>query len=113
MKPISLSRAINAVLALAVAVSLHDTALAQESKLATLKVGGGSFTTYIAQAIGIFAKYGLQIQIPRSAAGVSEEVRRWLASGDLDLADYGVDNAIAMEFHANQLNCETTQSIGC
>jgi len=67
---------------------------AQEFK--TLKIGGGSFATSIAQANGIFAKYGLQIQIPRSAAGGSEEVRRWLASGELDLADYGVDNAIAM-----------------
>ena len=76
--------------AIALAVAAH----AQEFK--TLKVGGGSFTTSIAQANGIFAKYGLQIQIPRSAAGGSEEVRRWLASGELDLADYGVDNGIAM-----------------
>ena len=76
--------------AIALAVAAH----AQEFK--TLKVGGGSFTTAIAQANGIFTKYGLQIQIPRSAAGGSEEVRRWLASGELDLADYGVDNAIAM-----------------
>jgi ABC-type nitrate/sulfonate/bicarbonate transport system substrate-binding protein len=70
--------------------------LAQESTLKTLKVGGGSFTTSIAQANGIFAKYGLQIQIPRSASGGSDEVRKWLASGELDLADYGVDNAVAM-----------------
>ena len=76
------------------AVTLSVAAHAQEFK--TLKVGGGSFTTSIAQDNGIFAKYGLQIQIPRSAAGGSEEVRRWLASGELDLADYGVDNAIAM-----------------
>ena len=76
------------------AITLAVAAHAQEFK--TLKVGGGSFTTSIAQANGIFAKYGLQIQIPRSAAGGSEEVRRWLASGELDLADYGVDNAIAM-----------------
>lgn len=78
------------------AVALDVAAHAQEVNLKTLKVGGGSFTTAIAQANGIFAKYGLQIQIPRSAAGGSEEVRRWLASGELDLADYGVDNAIAM-----------------
>jgi ABC-type nitrate/sulfonate/bicarbonate transport system substrate-binding protein len=70
--------------------------LAQESTLKTLKIGGGSFTTSIAQSNGIFAKYGLQIQIPRSASGGSDEVRKWLASGELDLADYGVDNAIAM-----------------
>jgi ABC-type nitrate/sulfonate/bicarbonate transport system substrate-binding protein len=70
--------------------------LAQEPKLKTLKVGGGSFTTSIGRANGIFAKYGLQIELPRGAAGGSEEVRRWLASGELDLADYGVDNAIAM-----------------
>lgn len=78
------------------AISLPLAVHAQELNLKTLKVGGGSFTTSIAQAIGVFAKYGLQIQIPRSAAGGSEEVRRWLASGELDLADYGVDNAIAM-----------------
>ena len=74
----------------------HAAALAQDSNLKTLKVGGGSFTTSIAQSNGIFAKYGLQIELPRSASGGSEEVRRWLASGELDLADYGVDNAIAM-----------------
>ena len=74
----------------------HDAALAQESNLKTIKVGGGSFTTSIAQSNGLFAKYGLRIEIPRSPAGGSEEVRRWLASGELDLADYGVDNAIAM-----------------
>jgi len=70
--------------------------IAQDVNFKTLKLGGGSFTTSVAQANGIFAKYGLQIQIPRSASGGSEEVRKWLASGELDLADYGVDNAIAM-----------------
>ena len=74
----------------------HGAAFAQESNLKTLKVGGGSFTTSIARSNGIFAKYGLQIELPRGAAGGSAEVRRWLASGELDLADYGVDNAIAM-----------------
>ena len=77
---------------IALAVSAH----AQDSNFTKLKLGGGSFTTSVGQGNGIFAKYGLQIQIPRSAAGGSEEVRRWLASGELDLADYGVDNAIAM-----------------
>ena len=48
------------------------------------------------RTIGSYTKYGLQIQIPRSASGGSDEVRKWLASGELDLADYGVDNAIAM-----------------
>jgi NitT/TauT family transport system substrate-binding protein len=74
----------------------HVAAFAQESNLKTLKVGGGSFTTSIARSNGIFAKYGLHIELPRGAAGGSAEVRRWLASGELDLADYGVDNAIAM-----------------
>ena len=87
-------------LILAVTVTIvpfgRDASRAQESNLKTVKVGGGSFTTSVAQANGIFARYGLQIQIPRGAAGGSEEVRRWLASGELDLADYGVDNAIAM-----------------
>jgi ABC-type nitrate/sulfonate/bicarbonate transport system substrate-binding protein len=50
----------------------------------------------VAQANGFFTRYGLKIEIPRSASGGSEEVRRWLASGELDLADYGVDNAIAL-----------------
>lgn len=70
--------------------------IAQEVNLKSLKLGGGSFTTSVAQANRIFAKYGLQIEIPRSASGGSDEVRKWLASGELDLADYGVDNAIAM-----------------
>ncbi len=92
MRPKLLANFVSGVIAaaIALAVAVH----AQEFK--TLKVGGGSFATSIAQANGIFAKYGLQIQIPRSAAGGSEEVRRWLGSGELDLADYGVDNAIAM-----------------
>src|SRR5215510_9047353 len=88
---------VTAVLVVAAIVASRPGALrAQESSLKTVKVGGGSFTTSVAQANGIFARYGLQIQIPRGAAGGSEEVRRWLASGELDLADYGVDNAIAM-----------------
>jgi ABC-type nitrate/sulfonate/bicarbonate transport system substrate-binding protein len=81
---------------LACLTASNNAALAQESNLKTLKLGGGSFTTSVAQSNGIFTKYGLAVQIPRSASGGSEEVRRWLASGELDLADYGVDNAIAM-----------------
>jgi ABC-type nitrate/sulfonate/bicarbonate transport system substrate-binding protein len=80
----------------AVAVSFAVGVDAQQSNLQAIKVGGGSFTTSIAQANGFFAKYGLKIELPRSAAGGSDEVRRWLATGELDLADYGVDNAIAM-----------------
>src|SRR5262245_14524366 len=85
-----------AVVAVGVVIVGVRMANAQEADLKTLKLGGGSFTTAIARAHGIFAKYGLQIEIPRSASGGSDEVRRWLASGELDLADYGVDNAIAM-----------------
>ncbi|HYT55532.1 MAG TPA: ABC transporter substrate-binding protein [Verrucomicrobiae bacterium] len=98
MKPKSLPPLVSAIAAVAagIAVFVHGAPLAQESNLTTLKVGGGSFTTYMAQSNGMFAKYGLRIELPRSAAGGSEEVRRWLASGELDLADYGVDNAIAM-----------------
>jgi ABC-type nitrate/sulfonate/bicarbonate transport system substrate-binding protein len=84
------------VVAACVTVFSHDGARAQDANLKTLKLGGGSFTTSVARANGIFTKYGLTIQIPRSASGGSAEVRRWLASGELDLADYGVDNAIAM-----------------
>jgi ABC-type nitrate/sulfonate/bicarbonate transport system substrate-binding protein len=96
------SKVLNGMVSVAVVVAVgitafrHDALLAQESSLKTLKVGGGSFTTLVAQANGIFAKYGLWVQLPRGAAGGSEEVRRWLASGELDLADYGVDNAVAM-----------------
>jgi len=79
-----------------IGVSCYAILFAQESNLTTLKLGGGSFTTSVAQSNGIFTNYGLNVQIPRSASGGSEEVRRWLASGELDLADYGVDNAIAM-----------------
>ena len=90
------SLTVSLALAGGIAVDGPAALLAQDPPLKTLKLGGGSFTTSIAQANGFFAKYGLNIQIPRSASGGSEEVRRWLASGELDLADYGVDNAIAM-----------------
>jgi ABC-type nitrate/sulfonate/bicarbonate transport system substrate-binding protein len=98
MKWKSLTQFLSAIVAVAAGIVIFSdaAALAQDSNLKTLKVGGGSFTTSIAQSNGIFAKYGLQIELPRSASGGSEEVRRWLASGELDLADYGVDNAIAM-----------------
>jgi len=85
-----------ATVAMTAAIFGGGVTIAQDVNFKTLKLGGGSFTTSVAQANGIFAKYGLQIQIPRSASGGSEEVRKWLASGELDLADYGVDNAIAM-----------------
>jgi ABC-type nitrate/sulfonate/bicarbonate transport system substrate-binding protein len=84
------------VVAVEVAVGGASILLAQEPALKSLRVGGGSFTTSVAQSNGTFGKYGLQIQLPRGAAGGSEEVRRWLATGELDLADYGVDNAVAM-----------------
>jgi ABC-type nitrate/sulfonate/bicarbonate transport system substrate-binding protein len=81
---------------LVLAIGAMDSLCAQEANLTAVKLGGGSFTTAAGQGNGTFAKYGLQIQIPRSASGGSEEVRKWLASGELDLADYGVDNAVAM-----------------
>lgn len=96
MKSNRFTHLVLAIVAVTAAIFGGGVALAQEANLKTIKLGGGSFTTSIAQSNGIFAKYGLQIQIPRSASGGSEEVRRWLASGELDLADYGVDNAIAM-----------------
>jgi ABC-type nitrate/sulfonate/bicarbonate transport system substrate-binding protein len=98
MKWKSLTQFLSAIVAVAAGIVIFSdaAALAQDSNLRTLKVGGGSFTTSIAQSNGIFTKYGLRIELPRSSAGGSEEVRRWLASGELDLADYGVDNAIAM-----------------
>ena len=96
MKSRRLTHLLLATVAVMAGIFGNGVALAQEVNLKTLKLGGGSFTTSVAQANGIFAKYGLQIQIPRSASGGSDEVRRWLASGELDLADYGVDNAIAM-----------------
>lgn len=73
-----------------------QSASGQPDNVRMLKLGGGSFTTSVAQANDMFAKYRLKIEIPRSASGGSDEVRKWLASGELDLADYGVDNAIAM-----------------
>ncbi len=96
MKSKRLTHLVFATVAMTVGIFGRAAAPAQDANLKTLKLGGGSFTTSIAQANGMFARYGLQIQIPRSASGGSEEVRKWLASGDLDLADYGVDNAIAM-----------------
>jgi ABC-type nitrate/sulfonate/bicarbonate transport system substrate-binding protein len=92
-----LSTPIAVAVCLAACFTASSKALvAQDANLKTLKLGGGSFTTSVAQSNGFFTKYGLKVEIPRSASGGSEEVRRWLASGELDLADYGVDNAIAM-----------------
>lgn len=82
-----------ATIFIVVLISMVD---AQEAPLRLVKLGGGSFTTSAAEANGFFAKYGLKVEIPRSASGGSEEVRSWLASGELDLADYDVDNAVAM-----------------
>lgn len=96
MKSKRLPHLVLATVAVTVGIFGRGVALAQEVNLKTIKLGGGSFTTSVAQSNGVFAKYGLQIQIPRSASGGSDEVRKWLASGELDLADYGVDNAIAM-----------------
>ena len=95
-----IGKPINGLMAALVAAWLFcvslQSATAQDDNLRMVKLGGGSFTTAVAQANGMFAKYGLKIEIPRSESGGSEEVRKWLASGALDLADYGVDNAIAM-----------------
>jgi ABC-type nitrate/sulfonate/bicarbonate transport system substrate-binding protein len=84
------------VYCLVVVACIAGAASAQDSNRQTVKLGGGSFTTSVAQSNGLFTNYGLRIEIPRSASGGSAEVRRWLASGELDLADYGVDNAVAM-----------------
>ncbi|MBM4260558.1 MAG: ABC transporter substrate-binding protein [Deltaproteobacteria bacterium] len=96
LKPMSRLICVAASLSLAIAIAAAGVADGQDPKLSTLRLGGGSFTTTAAQANGLFAKYGLRVEIPRSEAGGSEEVRRWLASGEIDLADYGVDNAVAM-----------------
>jgi len=96
MKSKRLTRLVFATVAVTATILGRGVTIAQEANLRTLKLGGGSFTTSVAQANGIFKKYGLRIEIPRSASGGSDEVRKWLASGELDLADYGVDNAIAM-----------------
>ena len=84
------------VYCLVVVACIAGAASAQDSNRQTVKLGGGSFTTSVAQSNGLFTNYGLRIEIPRSASGGSAKVRRWLASGELDLADYGVDNAVAM-----------------
>lgn len=90
------TRLVLASIAVTATIFGRGATIAQEANLRILKLGGGSFTTSVAQANGIFKKYGLRIEIPRSASGGSDEVRKWLASGELDLADYGIDNAIAM-----------------
>ena len=96
MKPKRLTHLLIATVTVTAGIFGGGVTLAQEANLKTLKLGGGSFTTSVAQSNGFFTKYGLQIEIPRSASGGSDEVRKWLASGELDLAYYGVDNAIAM-----------------
>jgi ABC-type nitrate/sulfonate/bicarbonate transport system substrate-binding protein len=59
-----------------------------------VRVGGGSLSDTVAKSKGLYAKYNLEVR--SGSLGGSDAVRSGLAKGDLDIADYGVDNAIAM-----------------
>jgi ABC-type nitrate/sulfonate/bicarbonate transport system substrate-binding protein len=60
----------------------------------TLRLGAGSIVTQMAVKRGLFEKYGLKVQTVPS--GASDNLRRMVATGEVDLADYGVDNALAI-----------------
>ena len=56
--------------------------------------GGASFIAYVGQNKGFYAENGLEVTVPRLPS--SDAVRDALANGALQIADFGVDNALAM-----------------
>jgi ABC-type nitrate/sulfonate/bicarbonate transport system substrate-binding protein len=55
---------------------------------------GGSFTTYVAQTKGFYAENNIEVTIPNFPS--SDALRAALAKGDIQMANFGVDNALAM-----------------
>lgn len=60
-----------------------------------LRVGGGSLSDTIAKEEGFYAKYDLDVR--SGSLNGSDAVRAGIADGSLDIADYGVDNAVALQ----------------
>ena len=56
--------------------------------------GGNSLSIYVAQNKGFYAEQNIEVTIPRTAS--SDELRDWLAAGRLQVAAFGVDNALTM-----------------
>ena len=76
---------------LAVAVSFSALAAARDK----IALGGGnSLSIYVAQQKGYYAEQNIELTIPRTAS--SDELRDALVAGRIQLAAFGVDNALAM-----------------
>lgn len=69
-------------------------ALGQKPDVQMLRVVGGGMPIRVARMNGILAKYGIDVQT--SAATSSDVVRADLAAGRKDIAEFGLDNAVAM-----------------
>jgi ABC-type nitrate/sulfonate/bicarbonate transport system substrate-binding protein len=80
---------ISALIALTGSASVHA---AGTDKIA---MGGGiSLSVYVAQTKGFYAEQNIEVTIPRTSS--SNELRDWLANGKLQVAAFGVDNALTM-----------------
>jgi len=80
-----------------VLVAASGVALAQAAQVQTIRVislPGRPLPVVVAQSQGIFAKYGIEVQV--EAAQNSEILRANLANGTADIAHAAVDNAVAM-----------------
>jgi ABC-type nitrate/sulfonate/bicarbonate transport system substrate-binding protein len=75
------------------AVALSSIAIAAERDKISLG-GGNSLSIYIAQQKGLYAEQNIDVTIPRTAS--SDELRDALVAGRIQLAAFGVDNALAM-----------------
>jgi ABC-type nitrate/sulfonate/bicarbonate transport system substrate-binding protein len=60
----------------------------------TVRVVGGTITLRVARMNGLFTKYGLDVQSSNMAS--SDSMRADLAAGKIDIAESGLDNAVAM-----------------
>jgi ABC-type nitrate/sulfonate/bicarbonate transport system substrate-binding protein len=79
-------------------VAADRSMVAQTRALDTVRisVGGERMPVTVAQANGLFAKYGLDVKLPQLPPGGSNSVRAALAKGDVDIVHSIVDNAVAV-----------------
>jgi ABC-type nitrate/sulfonate/bicarbonate transport system substrate-binding protein len=91
------------LLATLASVLLCASAVAQEpatAKIKLLTLLGRPLPLVAAEKLGLFSRFGLEVQTENSAN--SEELRTKLAAGNGDLAYLAVDNAVAMVDLAHQ-----------
>jgi ABC-type nitrate/sulfonate/bicarbonate transport system substrate-binding protein/L-ascorbate metabolism protein UlaG (beta-lactamase superfamily) len=103
LSPKGLSRL---VLHLALCVPVAHAAAAQ---LDRIRLGAGTTTTAVAERLGLFREYGIEIEKVPSAA--SEAMRAYLADGTVDIVDDGLDNAVAMTLQGADVVIVTGSSL--